>query len=184
MFTSSWKKHCSVVFRVEQCKISILCWYLSSSGPGSSVGIETDYGLDCPVIESRWGARFSAPVQTGFGAHPASCTMGTGPFPGVKKRPGRDADPSPLSSAVGHKRVEQYLYFPYGLYGLYRASVPVQGCTLLVFQAIILIVLYGKNVQMSISYVLSIHYIIKILSACNSARFVTILNVCLKGNTG
>ena len=24
------------------------------------------------------GARFSAPVQTGLGAHPASCTMGTG----------------------------------------------------------------------------------------------------------
>jgi len=29
-------------------------------------------------------ARFSAPVQTGPGAHPASCTMGTGSFPGVK----------------------------------------------------------------------------------------------------
>jgi hypothetical protein len=30
------------------------------------------------------GARFYAPVQTGPGAHPASCTMGTGCFPGVK----------------------------------------------------------------------------------------------------
>ena len=29
-------------------------------------------------------ARFSAPIQTGPGAHPASCTMGTGVFPGVK----------------------------------------------------------------------------------------------------
>ena len=29
-------------------------------------------------------ARFSAPVQTGPGAHPASCTKGTGSFPGVK----------------------------------------------------------------------------------------------------
>jgi hypothetical protein len=28
--------------------------------------------------------RFSAPVQTGPGAYPASCTMGTGSFPGVK----------------------------------------------------------------------------------------------------
>jgi len=26
--------------------------------------------------------------------------------------------------------VELYLYCPYGLYGLYRASVPVQWCTL------------------------------------------------------
>ena len=30
------------------------------------------------------GARFSAPVQTGPRAHPASCTMGTGSFSGVK----------------------------------------------------------------------------------------------------
>ena len=73
------------------------------------------------------GARFSAPVQTGPGAHLASCTMSTGFFPGGKKRPRRDADPSPPSSAVGHERVELYLYSPYGLYGLYRASVPVQG---------------------------------------------------------
>ena len=29
-------------------------------GPGSSVGIATDYGLDGPGIESRWGVRFSA----------------------------------------------------------------------------------------------------------------------------
>jgi hypothetical protein len=39
-------------------------------------------------------------VQTGSGAHPASCKMGTGgPFLGVKARPGRDADHSPSSSA-------------------------------------------------------------------------------------
>ena len=30
------------------------------------------------------GARFSTPVQTGPGDHPASCTMGTGSFSGVK----------------------------------------------------------------------------------------------------
>jgi len=30
------------------------------------------------------GARFSAPVQTDPGTHPASCTMGNGSFPGVK----------------------------------------------------------------------------------------------------
>jgi hypothetical protein len=38
-------------------------------------------------------------VQNGSGAHPASCTMGTGgPFSGGKAWPGRDADHSPLSS--------------------------------------------------------------------------------------
>jgi len=52
------------------------------SGPASSVGITSDYGLDGPGIESRWGRDFP-PVQTGPGAHPASCTMDTGSFPGV-----------------------------------------------------------------------------------------------------
>jgi len=47
-------------------------------GRDSSVGIATCYGLDGPVTESRWGERYSAPVQTGPGAHPASYKMGTG----------------------------------------------------------------------------------------------------------
>jgi hypothetical protein len=39
-------------------------------------------------------------VQTGSGAHPASCIMGTGgSFPEGKTRLGRDADHSPQSSA-------------------------------------------------------------------------------------
>jgi hypothetical protein len=58
--------------------------YIRYGARGSSVGIATGYGLDGPGIESRWVARFFAHVQTGPGAHPASCTMGTGPFPGVK----------------------------------------------------------------------------------------------------
>jgi len=47
---------------------------------GSSVCIATDYGLDGPGFESRWGRDFP-PVQTGPGAHPASCKMGTVSFP-------------------------------------------------------------------------------------------------------
>jgi hypothetical protein len=46
------------------------------------------------------------------GAHPASCTMGTGgSFPGNKARPGRDADHSPPSSAE-IKKEELYLLSP------------------------------------------------------------------------
>ena len=52
-------------------------------GPGSSVGIATDYGLDGPGIESRCGRDFP-PVQTGPGAHPASFKMSTESFPGVQ----------------------------------------------------------------------------------------------------
>ena len=44
-------------------------------GRDTSVGIVTGYGLDGPGIESRWEARFSAPIYTG--AHTASCTKGT-----------------------------------------------------------------------------------------------------------
>jgi len=69
---------------------------MSPSAPGSSVGIATGYGLDGLGIESRWGARFSAPVQTGPGAHPASCAMSTGSFQGVKSGRGVTLTPHPL----------------------------------------------------------------------------------------
>jgi len=48
-------------------------------------------------------ARLSAPVQTGPGAHPASCTMGTGSFPVVKSDRGVTLTPHPPSSAVVKK---------------------------------------------------------------------------------
>jgi len=55
--------------------------YATLRGPGSSVGIGTDYGLDGLGIESRRGRDFP-PFQTGPENHPASCTMGTGSFRG------------------------------------------------------------------------------------------------------
>jgi hypothetical protein len=78
-----------------------MVWRLiKNGGPGSSVGIAAGYGLDGPGIESRWGARFFAHVQTGPEAYPASCTRGTGSFPGVK-RPGLGAEhPLPSSAEV------------------------------------------------------------------------------------
>jgi len=103
-------------------------------------------------------ARFSAPVHTGSGTHTASCTMGTGPFPGVKSGRGVTLTLHPLLVPLVMKeysytstppmgstactelqclykgalylRVELYLYSPCGQYGLYRSSAPVQGCTL------------------------------------------------------
>jgi len=59
------------------------------------------------------GARFSADVQTGREAHPASYTMGTRSFP-VVKRPGLGVDHPPSSSAEVKERVEVYLYYPSG----------------------------------------------------------------------
>jgi hypothetical protein len=78
----------------------------------------SDYGLDdrATVVRSPAGAKdFSSNpcVQTGSGAHPASCTMGTGgPFSGGKARPGRDADHTPPSSAEVENEYELYLLSP------------------------------------------------------------------------
>ena len=91
---------------------------VTSGDRDSSVGIATRYGLDDPGVESRWGARFTTPVQTGPGAHPAYCTMGSGSFP-VVKRPGRGVGHPPPSSVEVKERVELYLYSPLGLLGLF-----------------------------------------------------------------
>jgi len=51
-------------------------------------------------------------------------------FPGGKERPGCDTlAPHTPFYCRGQETVELYLYSPYGQYGQYRASVPVQGCT-------------------------------------------------------
>jgi hypothetical protein len=87
------------------CTLRYIREVCHSVSRGGSVNIVSGYGLNNRAIEVRSpsGAKdfFSGLcVQTGSGAHPASCTMGTGcPFPGGKARPGRDADHSPPSSA-------------------------------------------------------------------------------------
>jgi len=78
------------------------------------VGILTRYGLDGPGIESRWRATFFTPVQTRPGAHPFSCTMGTGSFSGVK-RLGLGFDHPPPPSTEVKERVELYIYSLSGL---------------------------------------------------------------------
>ena len=83
---------------------------LNISGPGSSVVIATELRAGRSGIEFRWGRDFPT-IQTGTGAHPASCTMGTGSFPGVKC--GRDVGLTPTpSSAEVLERVELYHYSP------------------------------------------------------------------------
>jgi hypothetical protein len=69
--------------------------YSYQGGPGSSVGIATELRAGRSVDRIPVGARFSAPVQTGPGTHLASCTMGTGSFPGVSGR-GVTLTPHPL----------------------------------------------------------------------------------------
>jgi len=83
------------------------------TGRDSSVGIPTALWAGLSGDRIPMGARFSVPVQTGPGAHPASYTMCTGSFPGVK-RPGRGVDHPPPSSAKVKESVELYLSSPSG----------------------------------------------------------------------
>ena len=73
-------KPCFEVADVKYSKLN----YSAACGPDRSVGKATGYGLDGLEIESRWEARFSAPVQKRPGVHLAFCTMGTGSIPRVK----------------------------------------------------------------------------------------------------
>jgi len=80
-----------------------ICDLLSYCGADSSVGIATGYGLDGPRIEFRWGGEiFRICPDLPWG--PLSLLYkGYRVFPGGKERPGRNADPSPPSSAVVKK---------------------------------------------------------------------------------
>ena len=53
------------------------------SGPGSSAGIATDYGLDCPG-SNPGGDEIFRLRRPALGAHPASCKMCTESFQEVK----------------------------------------------------------------------------------------------------
>ena len=77
--------------------------YHNWCGPGSSVGTATELRAGCSGDRIPVRTRFSAPVKTGPGAHPASCTTGTGSFPGVKSGRGVTLTPSHRSSAVVKK---------------------------------------------------------------------------------
>jgi hypothetical protein len=77
-----------------------LCLHMLHVGRDSSVGIAIGYELDGPGNRILVEPRLSAPVQTGPGTHPASCTMGTVSFPGVKSSRGMTLTLHPPSSAV------------------------------------------------------------------------------------
>jgi hypothetical protein len=73
-------------------------YYYYYCGPGSSVGIAIDYGLDGPGIESRWVRDFPHLSRPALGP-PSLLYNGHPIFPGDKVRPGCAADHSPPSSA-------------------------------------------------------------------------------------
>ena len=113
---------CLTFFARDITKGTVISVYLNDNndnvGRDNSVGIATRYELDGPGFESRCGARFSTPVKTGPGAHPASYTMGTGSFPGVQ-RPGRDVDRPPHLAPMLKKEWSSTSTTPLSLRGLF-----------------------------------------------------------------
>jgi hypothetical protein len=85
---------------------------ISQEDWGSSVGlVDRAIGFRSPAGVKNFLS--SLCIQTGPGAHPASCAKGTGgPFPGGKARPGRDADHSSPSSAEIINELKLYLLSP------------------------------------------------------------------------
>ena len=66
-------------------------------------------------------------------------------------------EPQCLYKGALYLTVELYLYSPYGPYGLYRASVPVQGCTLPYSRAIPLLPLWAIQPVQSLSACTRMH---------------------------
>jgi len=103
-------------------------------------------------MESRWGRDF-LPVQTSPGAHPASCTMGTGSFQGVKSGRGVTLTPHLLLTPWSRKS-RAILLLPV------RAVWPVQSlsaCTRVHFTF----------------YLFSDHPVEKLLLNVTSSAFIT-----------
>jgi len=78
---------------------------LSTSGPGQLSRYSDPLRAGRSEDRTPVGTKFSPPVQMGTGAHPASYTMGTGFFPGVK-RPGVTLTTYPPSSAGVKEKIQ------------------------------------------------------------------------------
>ena len=72
-------------------------------------------------------ARFSAPAQTDFEAHPSSCTLDTESVPGGKEAGGLPGPPKTSSSAEVKGRIQLYFYAPMCLNGM-SESRPAHPC--------------------------------------------------------
>jgi hypothetical protein len=113
--------------------LPVACVMTWGEGGNTTAKVWPVWGSNC-----GGGARFSAPVQIGPGAHPASCTMGTGSFLGVESsrgmtltpqplivpwsRKGRDYTPTPRLSRMAH--TESQCLYKGALYGQWCEKVP------------------------------------------------------------
>jgi hypothetical protein len=86
--------------------------YNPSSGPDSSVGIATGYGLDDPGIESQWGLDFPHLSRPALGPTQPPVQSVPGLSPGVESGRGVTLTPHPFLVPRSKNRVELCLYSP------------------------------------------------------------------------
>jgi hypothetical protein len=141
-----WFDECTLRYRRNL--ISFRKWFTiilaDLHDPVSSVSIVTGYALDDRAIKFRFPAEakefsFCLCVQTGSGAHPASCTMGTGgPFLGVKN--GRGVTLTAYPDLVPRSRMSRsYISSPPSAFmacsGMAKNNKELERSTLLVKDA-------------------------------------------------
>jgi len=92
------------------------------------------------------GARYSAPVQTGFWGPPNLFYNGYRAFPGDKEQPGRDADPSLSSSGMVEKEQSYTSTSSMGRAACTDPQCLYKGALYLTLHHLIYLCVGGKNV--------------------------------------
>jgi hypothetical protein len=133
-------------------------------GRGSSVGIATVYGLDCPGIESQWRRDTTHPSIPALHLHSLLYNGYRLSCPELK-RPGRGFNHPLNSNAEVKERVELYLYSPSGASWLVlgrnlnlRVCVPWCSRTAMTFFVALLLSLISLYSQ---------HFIVKVTLTCS-----------------
>jgi hypothetical protein len=83
-----------------------------SNRPGSSVGTATDYGLDGPGIEIRWGRDLPHLSRPALGSSQSPVKWVPGLSRGVESGRGVTLTPHPLLVPRSKNRVKLYIYSP------------------------------------------------------------------------
>ena len=118
----------------------------------NSDGIATRSGLAGSGDRNPVLARFSGPVQTKLGVHPASCTVGTGSFPGGKSAGGGGVHHSPhLSPRLGKSRAVPLLHL-LGFMACSRVKYTLLYYTLLYFTILYIALLYFAFLYFTLLY--------------------------------